>query len=152
MGAGGKAYERVEGPDQISRASEWGVDESRMREAGRRKRDSCGRIGRGVYCRRCELLGLTTMMGDSGCRLNVTALAGSIHAPIRYLPTTNSDSDTHNHIRVHRPQRLVLSNKLTEIHVTDDGRVQQQERYLGVDDLHGIQFTQGVTCRPGKRV
>lgn len=61
----------MEGPDQISRASEWGVAESRMSEEGRRKRDSCGRMGRAVYWSRWEDLGLTTRIGDSGCRLRL---------------------------------------------------------------------------------
>lgn len=84
-------------------------------------------------------------MGDSGCRLSGRGRSVRyVGWVLKYVPAANSDSDTHDHVRIHCPQRLMLSDELTQIHVADDGGVQQQERYFRVDNLHRIQFTQGI--------
>lgn len=61
-------------------------------------------------------------------------------------PATDADSDAHDDIRINAPQCLMLSDDLTEIDVADNGRVEQEERNLGVHDLHGIQLSKSITC------
>jgi hypothetical protein len=60
------------------------------------------------------------------------------------LPTTDAHADGHDHILVLFSQLFMIPHQPAQIDVGDDGRVEQEERHLGVQDLHGIQLTESV--------